>query len=304
MTKISTRTPAGNRTRWAGGLLIGGLLGLLLSGMLLPGRAQAQTSPTRLWGYVTNYDGDFVAGATVTLYTLPAHVASGLTAISDAQGAWSMDSGTGAFAARATAPGYDSSEQTIYATSIRTGVTFILRQLGAASTAPLVATMSGRVTSLDGVPLGGVNIIANGLSDGGVRQLRPPPTLSATTTNADGSYTLQVPAGQIILTLRAGAFNGYQLKPVQIKAGDNITGADFIAGVRVLDRSDYPTETPVPVPISATGPLVGGAAPGMPCTGHGADGNLWAALAGLGLLAAVAGAALAWPARRGALGKD
>lgn len=303
----TTNARRGHQFRLAGGLLIGALLGLALSGALLPRLAQAQSAPTRLWGYVTDYDGKFVVGATVTLYTLPAHVAAGLVATSDAQGAWSMDSGAGAFAARATAPGYDSSEQTIYATSIRTGVTFILRPLGAVSTAPLVATMSGRVTSLDGVPLGGVNIIANGLADGGVRQVRPPPTLSAAVTDADGMYTLRVPAGQVILTVRAGAFDGYQRNPVQIQPGDNISGADFVVGVRVLDRSAYPTETPVPLatPISAASPLVGnGAAPGMPRTGQPAAAGLWVALAGLGLLVVLAGLWLVRPARHTAIGKD
>ncbi|HMA33892.1 MAG TPA: carboxypeptidase-like regulatory domain-containing protein [Chloroflexia bacterium] len=293
---------SGPRSRLAHGLLIGGLLGLALSGLLLPRRAQAQPSPTRLWGYVTDYDGAFVAGATVTLYTLPAHVAAGPVATSDAQGAWSMDSGAGAFAARATAPGYDSAEQTIYATSIRTGVTFILRPLGAISAAPLVATMSGRVTSLDGAPLGGMNIVANGLADGGVQQVRPPPTLSAAATNADGMYTLRVPAGQVFLTVRAGAFGGYHRKAVQIAPGDNITGADFVVGVRVLDRTAAPPASPVPVvvppapPIGQAHPLLGGATPGMPSTGRGADGGLWLALVVLGLLAVVAGTWLARPA--------
>ncbi len=285
----------GSRAQQAVWLIISGLLCLSFSGLAVPGAVQAQAAPTMLWGYVENYNGQFVAGATVTLYTLPDHVAAGPVATSDAQGQWTMTSGSGTFAVRATAPGYDFSEQTVYATSTQTGITFILRENGAASVAPLVATMKGRVTSLDGVPLGGINIVANGQQDTGVRQVQQPPTLRATVTDADGTYTLPVPAGQIWLTLKSGAVWGYQLKPVTISAGETVTGADFVAAVRVLDRSAFPTATAVPAPTAPASPI-SNVSPqlgvGMPSTGHEADDRLWLALAVLGVLA-VGGGVLA-----------
>ena len=297
---INTRMQRSTRASPAVRLILGGLLSLALSLLLLAGTAGAQPAPTRLWGYVMSYTGQFVSGATVTLYTLPAHAATGATATSDADGAWSLTSGLGTFAVRATAPGYDFSEQTVYATSTQTGITFILRELGAPSAAPPVATMSGRVTSMDGVPLGGMNVVAYDQIDTGVRQVREPPALGTAITGVDGTYTLGVPAGRILLTLKSGSIWGYQLKPLQVNAGDTITGADFVAAVRILDRSNFPAATPVP-PISNAGPLLGvGSEPGsgqpptgMPATGQPLPGSLWLVLALLGLTAVGAGAGLA-----------
>ncbi len=291
VTTIRQRASRSRRVAW---LIIGGLL-LSLSSLVAPGALQAQAAPTMLWGYVLNYNGQFVSGATVTLYTLPAHVAAGPVATTDAQGQWSMNISPGTFAVQATAPGYGFAAQTVYATSTQIGITLILREKGAVSVVPLVATVHGRVTSSDGVPLGGINIIANGRQDTGVRQLPPPPTLSATVTDADGTYTLQVPAGQIWLTLKTGANWGYQLNPMNITSGQTVTGADFVVAMRVLDRSAFPTATAVPVPtpptppISNVGPQLG---VGMPETGQREDGNLGLVLAVLGLLA-VGGGVLA-----------
>ena len=289
---VTTTMPRGHHVRPASWLISSGLLSLALMIGLLPSPAAAQAAPTLLWGYVMNYAGQFVPNATVTLYTLPAHAAPGPVATSDVQGAWSLNSGLGTFAVRATAPGYDFAEQTVYATSTQTGITFILRQHGAVAPVPLVATMTGRVTSLDGVPLGGMNIVATSRIDTGVRQIQPPPTLSATVTKPDGTYTLPVPAGPVWLTLQSGAVWGYQRKPVQVRPGQTITGADFVAAVRVLNRSAFPTATVLPVPavpalpIAHVAPQLG---VGMPATGQGATPDLWLALAALGLVALVAG---------------
>ena len=291
---ITTTLPRRNHARPAAGLILGALFSLALSGILLPRPAHAQAAPPLMWGYVMNYAGQFVPDATVTLYTLPAHSAAGPLATSDALGRWHMSRGTGTFAVRATAPGYDFAEQTVYATATQTGITFILRQLGAVAPVPLVATMSGRVTSLDGVPLGGMNIVANSQVDTGVRQVQQPPTLSATVTAADGTFTLPVPAGPVWLTLQSGAIWGFQRKPVQVRAGETITSADFVAAVRVLDRSNFPVATPVPAPtapatpVANVGPLLGG----MPATGTGGTPDLWLALAVLGVVAVGAGGAL------------
>src|SRR4051812_10775693 len=96
-------------------LLAGGLLCFVLSVAFAGTPARAQTSSTVLSGYVLNYKGDFVSDATVTLYTMPAHTPAGPVATSDANGQWSMDTGSGTFAVAATAPGYAPGEQTVYA---------------------------------------------------------------------------------------------------------------------------------------------------------------------------------------------
>jgi hypothetical protein len=242
-----------------------------------------------LWGYVMNYKGEFVPGATITLYSLPEHVAVGPVAVSDAQGVWSMESGAGTFAVEATAPGYGRAAQTVYATSTQTGITFILRQLAPTSSEPLVATMSGRVTSQDGVPLGGINIIANDRAVTGVKQAPQAPALNAAVTAADGTYTLSVPAGQIWLKVQSGSAWGYQLNPVNVNAGDTITGADFVVAIRVLGRSNFPAPATVPTPSSDVSPSIG---VGMPQTGQGDADYLGLALASLGMITAVAGAVL------------
>lgn len=293
---LTTTLPRRSYVRPVAGLILGALFSLALSGSLLPRPAHAQATPPLMWGYVMNYAGQFVPDATVTLYTLPAHSAAGTVATSDALGRWHMTPGSGTFAVRATAPGYDFAEQTVYATAAQTGITFILRQLGAGAPVPLVATMSGRVTSLDGVPLGGMNIVAQNQVDTGVRQVQQPPTLSATVTDADGTFTLPVPAGPVWLTLKSGAMWGYQRKPVEVQAGETLTNADFVAAVRVLDRSNFPLATPTAAPatpISNVGPLLGG----MPATGTGGTPLLWLALVALGVVAVGAGGVLVRQAR-------
>ncbi len=279
-----------------------GLLALALFGLLGATAAQAQTSSgTMLSGYVFNFKGEFVSGATIHLYQEPKHTDTGITAVSDAGGRWSLDTGTGTFAVSAAAVGYNTSEQTVYATSYQTGITFILRDLGAQANLPLVATISGNVTSLDGVPLGGVNIVANDQRDTGVRQTAPPPVLNATMTDAAGNYSLQVPAGTIWLTLKAGAAWGYQLNPINVTAGQNLTGTDFKAAIRVLPRTDFPTATAVPlptatpVPQSNVSPAVGSI--GMPRTGHN-DLTGWGLLIAASLLLLLGGSALTRTARK------
>src|SRR5947209_16615383 len=145
---MTPRNRAGRKLWPAVLLLVGGLLCLLSAGATGARPARAQAGPTMLSGFVLNYKGEFVPGVTVTLYTMPAHAAAGPVATTDAHGAWSMDTGQGTFAVRATAPGYDFAEQTVYATSYQSGITMILRPTAMQDAQPLVATVSGRVTSL------------------------------------------------------------------------------------------------------------------------------------------------------------
>ncbi len=277
-------------------LFLLGLACLSLGGFTaLP--AHAQTSSTVLQGYVFNYDGKFVPGATITLYTEPAHAPAGPTTTSNAKGEWSMDTGTGTFAVRAEAPGYQYAEQTVYATSYQTGITFILRDQARQDQFPLVSTIAGKVTSLDNVPLGGMNIIATNARDTGVQQIAPPPTLNVAVTDANGNYSIRVPAGTIWLTLKTGAVWGYQRNPVNVTAGETMGAADFVAAIRVLPRTSFPTATPVVVqptatPIQNVLPSVG-----MPATGAGGGDALPLLLAAFGLLCVAAGGLLALRAR-------
>jgi len=260
--------------------------------------AAAQTPETVLQGYVFDYKGAFVAGASVTLYTMPAHVQVGQSTTTDANGTFTLDTGArdGTYAVRAEAPGYEFSEQTVFATSYETGLTFILRAVGAAENEALVATISGRVTSLNDVPLGGMSIVATDRQDTGVRQQASTPVLNATVTDADGNYSLRIPAGAVWLTLKTGAAWGYQLQPINVTAGQTIAAADFKAAIRVLPRTEFPTATAVPLPtappptatpISAVSPIVG-----MPATGAGPDNGFNLGLAGLGLLTLLLGLSL------------
>jgi hypothetical protein len=289
----STTLGARRSARWSPALVACGLFSLLLSAIAVA-PAHAQTSATTLSGYVMNYAGEFVPGATVTLYSMPAHTPAGPTATSDANGEWSMDTGAGKFAIQATAPGYTFSEQTVFATEYQTGITFIMRPLGARDTLPLVATVTGRVLSKNNVPLGGMNIVAHDRFDTGVRQVAPPTTFNRTLTNEDGTYSLAVPAGVVWLTLKTGAVWGYQLNPITFSAGQTVSGADFVAAVSVLPRLAFPSPTaeatlaPTATPVQAVSPVVG-----MPATGQGPGPGPWAVLAALGALATLAGSALA-----------
>ncbi|HUS14458.1 MAG TPA: carboxypeptidase-like regulatory domain-containing protein [Chloroflexia bacterium] len=256
-------------------------------------RAQAADSATILSGYVFNYAGAFVPGATITVYSMPAHVAVGASSTTDAEGQFSLDTGTGTFAVRATAPGYDFSEQTVYAYSYQTGLTFILRQTEAKLPRPLVATVSGRVTSLDAVPLGGMTIVATTARDTGVRQVTPPPALNVTVTAADGTYNLQVPEGEVWLTLKTGAAWGYQREPLEVTPGQDMPNSDFVAAIRVLPRTEIPEATATPAPSSNVGPIVG-----MPSTGGAGQpaATLW--LGALGVLLLIMGSMLGAAARQ------
>jgi hypothetical protein len=274
----------------SGGWLSRGLVGLgicclLLVGLLGAAPAAAQSS-TMLSGYVFGYDGTTLADATVTVYRMPQHVAIGPSVQTNADGAWSINTGPGTFVVRAEHPGYGSSEFTVYPSSYTTGIAFLLPVANPPVSVPLVANVTGRVTDLDGVPLGGMTIYATNALATGVKQVKGPPTFSATRTDGNGRYTLQLPAGEIWLGIKTGAGWGYQQKPRTVQAGDNLTDGDFIVAIRTGAQYFPPTSTP-------TG-NVGGVVsppPGMPVTGQPAD-SAWPALLIVGLLALLAGGIL------------
>jgi hypothetical protein len=287
MEKVIPRVFAG---RWLPRVLIvTGLCCLALAGLgAAPAAAQ---SSTMLSGYVFGYDGATLAGATITVFRMPEHVAIGPPVQSNADGAWSIETGNGTFAARAEHPGYGASEFTVYPSEYTTGITFLLPVNPARETVPLVARISGQVRDLDGVPLGGMAIYATNALATGLKQVPGPPIFSATQTGADGRYTLDLPAGAVWVGIKTGASWGYQQKPRQVQAGDSFTDGDFVVAIRTGAQYFPPTATPAAAPTSTptgnVGPIIS-PPPGMPVTGQPAD-SAWPALLLAGLLALLAG---------------
>jgi LPXTG-motif cell wall-anchored protein len=164
---------------------------------------------------------------------------------------------------------------------IRTGVVLgavilasALAGVGPAAAAPLAqegtGTITGRVLSLDNVPLADVRLAA--FAQAPNTGDRTP--LAELTSDSQGRYSVQVPAGTVwmeFLTqdIRGESFWGYSNLPVQVAAGQTVTDQDFRVAIRVVSE---PT-----APVAPVQP------PGMPATGSGADPALPLA-AGLSLL--------------------
>ena len=137
---------------------------------------------------------------------------------------------------------------------------------GRAAAAPAAqagtATISGKVISLDNVPLPNVHLAAyNQPQD--VTNRTP---LVEFQSDAQGRYSVQVPAGQIwtvFLTqdVLGQSFWGYSNKPVNVTAGQTLTGQDFVVAIRVVAQG-APTPAPAPTAVPTPAPPVG-----MPATG-------------------------------------
>jgi hypothetical protein len=270
-----------------------GLGCLALASVLGAAPAQAQTS-TMLSGYVFGYDGKALENATVTVFRMPQHVAIGPGVQTNANGEWSIDTGSGTFAVRAEHAGYGPSEFTVYSTAYTTGIAFMLPVTNPTVNVPLVASISGRVVDLDGIPLGDMTIYATNAQETGIKQIAGPPTFSATSTDAAGHYTLQIPAGQVWVGIKTSAAWGYQQKPRAVTAGDSFADGDFIVAIRTGAQYVPPTSTPLALPTSTPIVNTGGVTspePGMPTTGQ-PDTNGWPALLAVGLLALLAGGLL------------
>lgn len=154
---------------------------------------------------------------------------------------------------------------------------YALVSSGSAAAAPLgqagTGTVTGRVLSLDNVPLPNVRLAAYAQAPD--VQNRTP--LAQFQSDAQGAYSVQVPAGTVWLQFETQdvlgqSFWGYSNLPVDVAAGQTVTGQDFRVAIRVVSEPQAPVPQPAPV-----------TPPGMPATGAGA--NLWLPLAGgLGLL--------------------
>lgn len=160
-----------------------------------------------------------------------------------------------------------------------------------AGAAPLgqagTGTITGQVLSLDNVPLPNVRLAAYAQAQGTPN--RTP--LAEFQSDAQGRYSVQVPAGRVwveFLTqdINGQSFWGYSNLPVDISAGQTISGQDFSVAIRIV--AEVPTAVvpaTVVIPPAPVSPL-----PGMPRTGAGQDLALSLA-AGLGLLLIVLGVA-------------
>src|SRR3954452_11429870 len=145
-----------------------------------------------------------------------------------------------------------------------------------AGAAPLqqaaTGTLTGQVLSADNVPLADVHLAA--YNQDPTTPNRTP--LSEFRSDAQGRFSVQVPPGTVWLQFQTQDINGqsfwgYSNKPVNIAAGQTITGQDFVVAIRVV--SEPPTAVPAPavqpttVPLPETPPAPAVTPPGMPSTG-------------------------------------
>jgi hypothetical protein len=111
------------------------------------------------------------------------------------------------------------------------------------------AVVSGKAVRWNGEPIAGATIAALG------GPLETDPVLDQTTTGADGSYTLTVPAGQTVwVHIRTfGTWWGYSYHtPFNLRGGEQLSQVFFALGPR--DVQDIIT---LPAPVSNVGPQEG-----------------------------------------------
>ena len=154
------------------------------------------------------------------------------------------------------------------------------------------ATLSGRVIQADGTPVSGATI--TGLSTASETS----EVLATTTTGADGSWTMQVPAGREVWP-HFNTFDvwwGYSYNPpFTLAAGASATGVDFVLAPRAVATNVPPTAVPTAVPATAvpTSTPVPAPAPGMPSTGMNQS-FVWIWLAFVGFIGIMVGMVLRW----------
>jgi hypothetical protein len=141
-------------------------------------------------------------------------------------------------------------------------------------------TITGQVLSLDNIGLPNVHLAAFTSAQGTPDRIK----LSEFQSDAQGRYSVQVPAGTVWVEfetqdINGQSFWGYDNLPVNIVAGQTISGQDFRVAIRVVSEPPPAVQPPSPAPL-----------PGMPTTGSGP--SLWLPLAaGIGLLLLLLGLA-------------
>lgn len=180
------------------------------------------------------------------------------------------------------------------------GLAALAGRAAAAPAAQAGGTVSGQVLSADNVPLANVKLAAYTEQQGAANRV----PVASFQSDAQGRYTVQVPAGRITVAfltqdILGQSFWGYDNLPVDVAAGATVTGQDFRVAIRVVP-STAPTAAPTAEPTVAPAPTAEPTATpmpvGMPSTGAGAGGfdAAWIGLLGaLCLLAGLAGRGLA-----------
>ena len=157
-----------------------------------------------------------------------------------------------------------------------------LALVGHASAAPLgqadTGTITGQVISLDDVPLPNVKLAAYSSEPGTPNRTM----LGEYTSDAQGRYSAQVPAGQVWMEFETQdvlgqSFWGYDNKPVDVVAGQTVGDQDFRVAIRVVSQQPTPVAGP-PTEVPALPTVVPPVVPGMPTTGAGP--NLWLPILG------------------------
>ncbi|HMA33462.1 MAG TPA: hypothetical protein VKY74_03195 [Chloroflexia bacterium] len=144
------------------------------------------------------------------------------------------------------------------------------------------ATLRGLALQGNGTPIVGATITAHTGPE------ETTPALGHTTTGADGSWELTVPAGQTVWIHfdTFGPWWGYSYSPpFVLQPGQVVTGVEFVLGPRSVSTPVAAPPTPVPPPPTPV-PATPVPTPGMPTTGAGESpwtGAAWL-VAALGLL--------------------
>ena len=167
---------------------------------------------------------------------------------------------------------------------------WVLASAGTVAAAPLgqagTGTVTGQVLSLDDVPLAAVRLAA--YSEPQTNPNRVP--IAEFRSDAQGQYSVDLPPGQVWMSfltqdILGESFWGYDNLPINVVAGQTISGQDFRVAIRIVSEPQPPAVQPTAVPVPTQ------TVPGMPTTGAGPDPQL--TLVGvLGLLLLAFGVAL------------
>jgi large repetitive protein len=204
-----------------------------------PPSSSAPASQTyALSGVVSNASGAPIPGALLQVTNAAPHPNAGRTTTSDGDGKYTLaELARQDFDLAVSATGYVGAARNVTPgdATLVVRVEFVL----AASTtslpppAPIVFTLSGRITSAAGAPVSGANILTSGGANAG----------KTTTTNSDGRYQITLAAaGLVQLTITATGFSQAERSVTLTQEQPNGT----------IDATLLPADTP-PAAVALTG---------------------------------------------------
>ena len=144
-------------------------------------------------------------------------------------------------------------------------------------------TITGQVLSLDNIALPNVHLAAFAQAPSEPNRTK----LGEFQSDAEGRYSVQVPAGQVWMEfetqdINGQSFWGYDNLPVDVTAGQTVSGQDFRVAIRIVSEPPTPvpgqptavlpptpSATAVPPPAVDETPVP--PLPELPTTGHGVD---------------------------------